>query len=212
MILQSENLSMLGLGILNDEDIVDGNHLRWFFNPELGFPKYGFLLYRRRHRQCEKRKKIFDFCVEDSVRAGRHPSPLSRGKFIFETDNKVVIDEKDGHKGIFLKDRTLKEYKYLKIHFPEVVKSVLLHFYSECCEEVDLTVTYYFNSLPFYEKTMKLEPGTQVIEIVADAIDCICLVLSRVPAKPIILKEYSGLLFQSAIFSGADITNVFVYL
>ncbi len=58
MSLQTQNLVMTGLGTLNDvppnsiqPKIVNGIHLRWAFNPELGFPWYGYFLFRRKHRK-----------------------------------------------------------------------------------------------------------------------------------------------------------------
>jgi hypothetical protein len=57
MALQTDNLVMIGLGILGDTppdaeqpELVDGIHLRWSFLRELGFPWYGFFLFRRPHR------------------------------------------------------------------------------------------------------------------------------------------------------------------
>ncbi|MFQ5651578.1 MAG: hypothetical protein ACE5IY_16705, partial [bacterium] len=57
MALQTQNLVMLGLGIQGDSPpnpfqppLVDGIHLRWAFKQELGFPWYGFYLFRRLHR------------------------------------------------------------------------------------------------------------------------------------------------------------------
>jgi hypothetical protein len=57
MALQTGNLVMVGLGIQNDTPpnaiqppLVDGNHLRWAFTSALGFPWYGFYLFRRPHR------------------------------------------------------------------------------------------------------------------------------------------------------------------
>ena len=56
--LQAQNLVMVGLGILGDSPpntiqplLVDGIHLRWAFKQELGFPWYGFYLFRRLHRE-----------------------------------------------------------------------------------------------------------------------------------------------------------------
>ncbi|SHN23920.1 hypothetical protein [Gracilibacillus kekensis] len=46
MLLQTKHLSMMGLGVKNHKDLVDGIHMRWSFNPELGFPRYGFRLYK----------------------------------------------------------------------------------------------------------------------------------------------------------------------
>lgn len=57
MALQTNNLVMVGLGVLGDTPpdavqpkLVDGIHLRWSFLRELGFPWYGFFLFRRPHR------------------------------------------------------------------------------------------------------------------------------------------------------------------
>jgi len=57
MALQTDNLVMAGLGVLGDvppnavqPPLVDGIHLRWSFLAELGFPWYGFFLFRRPHR------------------------------------------------------------------------------------------------------------------------------------------------------------------
>ena len=58
MSLQTQNLVMTGLGILNDvppnsiqPKIIDGVHLRWAFKPKRGFPWYGYYIFRRRHRK-----------------------------------------------------------------------------------------------------------------------------------------------------------------
>lgn len=57
MALQSDNLAMVGLGVLGDQPphpiqpiLPDGVHLRWAFDPELGFPWHGYHLFRRPHR------------------------------------------------------------------------------------------------------------------------------------------------------------------
>ncbi len=54
MALQSSNLVMVGLGTLDDAPpvvdqprLVDGAHLRWSVPRSIGFPWYGFYLYRR---------------------------------------------------------------------------------------------------------------------------------------------------------------------
>ena len=58
MALQTNNLVMVGLGILNDTppnsiqpELVDGIHLRWAFKRDRGFPWYGYYLFRRKHRE-----------------------------------------------------------------------------------------------------------------------------------------------------------------
>lgn len=56
MALQTDNLVMVGLGMKNDQPansiqppLADGIHLRWAFKRELGFPWYGYSLFRRNH-------------------------------------------------------------------------------------------------------------------------------------------------------------------
>jgi hypothetical protein len=58
MPLQTENLVLLGLGVLNDKPpnriqpkLTNGIHLRWAFSREAGFPLHGFYLFRRLHKQ-----------------------------------------------------------------------------------------------------------------------------------------------------------------
>jgi hypothetical protein len=57
MPLQTQNLVMIGLGVQGDSPpnsvqppLVDGVHLRWAFKRDLGFPWYGFYLFRRPHQ------------------------------------------------------------------------------------------------------------------------------------------------------------------
>jgi hypothetical protein len=66
MPLQTPRLQMYAVGVSGDapsdeirQKLVDGIHLRWFFEKNLGFPRYGFYLFRRRgfiqsldERQC----------------------------------------------------------------------------------------------------------------------------------------------------------------
>ena len=54
MALQTRNLVLVGLGVQGDRPLnpmqpplMDGVHLRWSFRRELGFPWYGFYLFRR---------------------------------------------------------------------------------------------------------------------------------------------------------------------
>ena len=66
MPIQTPRLQMYAMGVSDDapsdeirQKLVDGIHLRWFFERNLGFPRYGFYLFRRRayiqsldQRQC----------------------------------------------------------------------------------------------------------------------------------------------------------------
>lgn len=67
---------MVGLPSVGDvpvgmaEPLVDGAHLRWAFQRDLGFPWFGFYLFRRpsRHRKEERQ------CVRPGLR-GLHTGP-----------------------------------------------------------------------------------------------------------------------------------------
>ena len=52
---------MVGLGSAGDPDLQDGNHLRWAFLHDLGFPKYGWSIYRR---SCDYDvRRCIDLCA-----------------------------------------------------------------------------------------------------------------------------------------------------
>lgn len=62
MPLQGRNLVIVGLGSVGDAPpnhvqppLADGIHLRWAFDPELGFPPYGFYVFRRPHKDAAPR-------------------------------------------------------------------------------------------------------------------------------------------------------------
>ncbi|HEY6056498.1 MAG TPA: hypothetical protein VIV06_00625, partial [Candidatus Limnocylindrales bacterium] len=44
VLLQDPRLTLLGAGFVGDSEAQDGVHLRWSFDPELGFPPEGFTL------------------------------------------------------------------------------------------------------------------------------------------------------------------------
>ena len=46
-------LTLLGAGFVGDQEAQDGVHLRWSFDPDLGFPAEGFLLWSRRRAPHE---------------------------------------------------------------------------------------------------------------------------------------------------------------
>ena len=45
--IQDPRLTLIGAGFLGDKEAQDGVHLRWSFDPDLGFPNEGFQLYIR---------------------------------------------------------------------------------------------------------------------------------------------------------------------
>ncbi len=98
MALQTQNLVMVGLGILGDSPpnnmqppLVDGIHLRWAFKQELGLPWYGYYLFRRLHRKGKP------LCLS-SVTTG-----LSAGPFSDKTLN-TTYGEIKSNENLFLTD------------------------------------------------------------------------------------------------------------
>lgn len=47
-LVQDPRLTLLGAGFRGDAEVEDGVHLRWSFDPDLGFPPEGFHLFHRR--------------------------------------------------------------------------------------------------------------------------------------------------------------------
>ena len=57
----SASLGLHAIGNISAAPIEEGVHLRWGFEPELGFPAHGFQLYRRPALQ-----KYKDICIRIS--------------------------------------------------------------------------------------------------------------------------------------------------
>jgi hypothetical protein len=58
-LLQDPRLTLTGAGFVGDPEAQDGIHLRWSFDPELGFPNEGFTLWFRPAVRGESRKVSF---------------------------------------------------------------------------------------------------------------------------------------------------------
>src|SRR6185503_15740292 len=65
--LQSLHLTMIGVGTTGETALKPGVHLRWAFQTQLGFPPYGFALFRKPSITTTP------ICF-DSILAGRTPS------------------------------------------------------------------------------------------------------------------------------------------
>ncbi len=61
-IRQNSELTMIALGVGEHPALRLGNHLRWQFDPRLGFPERGFQLFRRLHVQGAV--QVFSFAAE----------------------------------------------------------------------------------------------------------------------------------------------------
>src|SRR4051794_2414397 len=62
MPLHASRLSLYAVGVVGDSPsdavrstLVDGVHLRWVFDRDLGFPRHGFHVFRRPNRSTERR-------------------------------------------------------------------------------------------------------------------------------------------------------------
>ncbi|SFR94938.1 hypothetical protein SAMN04487846_1056 [Microbacterium sp. cf046] len=59
LLLQDPRLTLIGAGFLGDSEAQDGVHLRWSFDPDLGFPAEGFRLWVRDASREDSRKVSF---------------------------------------------------------------------------------------------------------------------------------------------------------
>src|SRR5271165_6322521 len=102
MALGTGEIVMIGLGIADDSPpqdgesepesrqpaLVDGVHLRWAFRRDLGFPWYGFCLFRREHRERDRS------CVSPLL--PKEPGPLRSTSLtthagIFTSDKPLLL-------------------------------------------------------------------------------------------------------------------------
>jgi hypothetical protein len=73
MPLQSKRISLTALGIDSVPGMEKGNHLRIGFDPRMGFPPCGFVLYRRAHQTGTTRKLDFNrLFIEKIIAPFRH--------------------------------------------------------------------------------------------------------------------------------------------
>lgn len=169
MILQSKYLSMVGLGIKESKDIVDGNHLRWFFDPALGFPKYGFTLYRRSHMECIIMECFLEEQKSDCWKneEGAHSSPWEINGVTFTSEREIhVIGD-----GMFDDGIILPLNKSLTINLPETSNRVNLIIRAPGL--VHLEISIYFAGETTEKKQTNLQSGFNQIIVSSDAIESI---------------------------------------
>ena len=85
---------MVGLGILNDvppnhslqPTLADGIHLRWAFERDLGFPWYGYYLFRRVHRDGNPK------CLQQIITGMYQPGDLSDNKLPLTGGHQIHSD------------------------------------------------------------------------------------------------------------------------
>jgi hypothetical protein len=122
MPLQTENLAMVGLGVLGDQPphpiqpkLGDGIHLRWAFAPERGFPWHGYYLFRRPHREGR------ETCIAAQFDAKWKKGPLASSKLILpagvlESDRDLVLTESFAGPGA--RELDLRGRTYLRFVLP----------------------------------------------------------------------------------------------
>ncbi len=174
MILQDSAFSMIGKGVRGDGRVVDGNHLRWFFKPEMGFPKYGFRLYRRDRRSWEHKRINIDF---SNLSEEHYPPPFVVGGVSFVREPYVAVDSYDGCRGIGLKSTRLGgriKRDTLDILFPEPAMDIKINLYSVGKAKVQVIAC--FADRPVRSSIFSLNPGNRLITLRADAVDKVRLV------------------------------------
>jgi len=127
MLLQTSNLMMVGLGSLRDSPpsseqppLTDAIHLRWAFKRELGFPWFGFYLFRRLHQRG------------NISWLSQHTGSLQKGTWTstrlqtpfgeISSDAKLVLTDDFPPAGAVEFD--LDNRGYLRVAFPESVRYV----------------------------------------------------------------------------------------
>ena len=103
MSMQSDDLAMAGLGMIDDQPqtplaakLGDGVHLRWAFRFQRGFPWFGYYLFRREHRRGEP-VCLFERDFEDllKVPAKAVATPLGA----LRSDTELRVESAAGHAG-----------------------------------------------------------------------------------------------------------------
>lgn len=84
--LQDPRLTLLGAGFLDDPEVQNGVHLRWSFDPELGFPPDGFQLFFRAAAPKTTLKLSFSRLARELQ---QHPAPAG-------VDEGVTVHRADG--------------------------------------------------------------------------------------------------------------------
>jgi hypothetical protein len=83
--LQDARLTLLGAGFLGDAEAQDGVHLRWSFDPELGFPSEGFQLYFREPARKTTLKVSFTALAKQLQQQGA-PAAVESGVTVHRAD------------------------------------------------------------------------------------------------------------------------------
>lgn len=87
-IINPRMLKLLGSGFLSDEHVADGIHLRWIFNPQLGFPRKAFCIFRRPSVDTEiGRREVRPFFDRFDLGQAQTHQTLVRNEFSIDTQS-----------------------------------------------------------------------------------------------------------------------------
>lgn len=86
MPLQSKRISLTALGIDSVPGMESGNHLRIGFDPRMGFPPCGFVLYRRAHQTGPTSQLDFDRLFSERISAPFRHGYLQDDVAVFHSD------------------------------------------------------------------------------------------------------------------------------
>jgi hypothetical protein len=106
-ILQDPRLTLAGAGFLGDLEAQDGVHLRWSFDPELGFPPEGFTLWHRPAARKDQRKVSFTSLAQQ---LGAQPAPagVTGGVTVHQADGaRIAPGRRCGQIGLDLRSSPL---------------------------------------------------------------------------------------------------------
>lgn len=84
-LLQDPRLTLTGAGFIGDPEAQDGVHLRWSFDPDLGFPPDGFRLWFRQASRQDLRKVSFARLAQQ-LEAQPAPAGVEDGATVHRAD------------------------------------------------------------------------------------------------------------------------------
>lgn len=166
MTLQTQNLTMVGLGTTEDDPpnqiqppLVDGIHLRWAFTPDHGFPWHGFYLFRRLHRRPDP------ICLSEFIRNLTTETSLSDthtipGQGRLSSDQKLILT--DDFPASNAVEFDLDSRSYLQFTFPvdEPVFAAELQIGFRDDDVVEATA--FFDETPVVEESVAGQAGEVV--------------------------------------------------
>ncbi|MCD2441546.1 hypothetical protein LQ757_04560 [Agromyces sp. SYSU K20354] len=101
---QDPRLTLTAAGFVGDAEAQDGVHLRWSFDPDLGFPVEGFTLWHRRADRGEQRKVSFAHLAQQ-LETQPAPAGVEGGVTVHRADGeRLVPGRRCGQAGLELGD------------------------------------------------------------------------------------------------------------